>query len=259
MISRNLEKARSAFNGKDIEESRKAHDAKGHEPHNSGAGYLKSIVYGGLDGTITTFAVVAGVEGASLNSHIILILGFANLIADGIAMAFGDYLSTKAEQQYHATERAREEWELSHYPDGEKKELIELYEGKGVSTEDATILVEILAKHPEVMVDTMMVIELGILEDDSSPIGNAIATFVSFATFGFLPLLIFVVIHFTGIQINAFLWACALTGATLFTLGALKSRFVSRAWWKSGLEILILGGAAAFAAYGIGKALESFA
>ena len=260
MISRNLEKARSAFEGKDIDASRQAHDAGGHEPHShEGAGYIKSLVYGGLDGTITTFAVVAGVAGASLHSNVILILGFANLIADGIAMAFGDYLSTRAEQQYHATERAREEWEMEHYPEGEKKELVELYEAKGMETEDAVTLVEILAKHPEVMVDTMMVVELGILEDDSSPIGNAIATFSAFAVFGFVPLVVFVVIHFTGIEINAFLWACMLTGATLFLLGALKSKFVSRAWWKSGLEILILGGVAALAAYGIGKALESFA
>ncbi len=259
MISRNLEKARSAFDGKDVDESRKAHDTKGYEPHTSGAAYLKSVVYGGLDGTITTFAVVAGVEGASLNPNVILILGFANLIADGIAMAFGDFLSTRAEQQYHATERAREEWEMENYLEGEKKELIELYEEKGISSEDATTLVGILANHPEVMVDTMMVVELGILEDHDSPMGNAIATFLSFAVFGFVPLVVFVVIHFTGIQINAFLWACVLTGATLFSLGALKSRFVSRAWWKSGLEILLLGGVAALAAYGIGKALESFA
>lgn len=107
MISRNLEKARSAYAGGDAAASRKAHQS-GWEPHRAGGGqYIKSFVYGGLDGTITTFAVVAGVAGASLGSNVILILGFANLIADGIAMAFGDFLSTRAEQQYHAAERER--------------------------------------------------------------------------------------------------------------------------------------------------------
>ena len=78
-------------------------------------------MYGGLDGIITTFAVVAGVAGASLSSGVVLILGFANLIADGLSMAIGDYLSTKAENEYNKAERAREKWEVENYPEGEKK------------------------------------------------------------------------------------------------------------------------------------------
>ena len=88
-------------------------------------------MYGGLDGIITTFAVVAGVAGASLSAGVVLILGFANLIADGISMAIGDYLSSKSEREYEAAERKREAWEVEHYPEGEKKELVELYEAQG--------------------------------------------------------------------------------------------------------------------------------
>ncbi|MDF1658554.1 MAG: VIT1/CCC1 transporter family protein [Verrucomicrobiales bacterium] len=259
MISRNLEKARSAYEGRNTEASRKAHDSGG-EPHRAGGGqYIKSFVYGGLDGTITTFAVVAGVAGASLSSNVILILGFANLIADGIAMAFGDFLSTRAEQQYHASERRREEWELEHYPEGEKKELIEIYEEKGLSEEDASTLVGILEKHPEVMVDTMMVVELGILEEHESPLKNGMVTFAAFVLFGFIPLLVFVLMHFTGWQLNGMVWACVLTGATLFGLGVAKSRFSAGAWWRAGAEMLLLGGLAAVAAFFVGKALESLA
>lgn len=259
MISRNLEKARSAYEGRNTEASRKAHDSGG-EPHRAGGGqYIKSFVYGGLDGTITTFAVVAGVAGASLSSNVILILGFANLIADGIAMAFGDFLSTRAEQQYHASERRREEWELEHYPEGEKKELIEIYEEKGLSEEDASTLVGILEKHPEVMVDTMMVVELGILEEHESPLKNGMVTFAAFVLFGFIPLLVFVLMHFTGWQLNGMVWACVLTGATLFGLGVAKSRFSAGTWWRAGAEMLLLGGLAAVAAFFVGKALESLA
>lgn len=259
MISRNLEKARSAFAGNNAEASRSAHQAGG-EPHRAGGGqYIKSFVYGGLDGTITTFAVVAGVAGASLSSNVILILGFANLIADGIAMAFGDFLSTKAEQQYHASERQREEWELENYPEGEKQELVEIYEEKGLSSEDATTLVEILEKHPAVMVDTMMVVELGILEENESPLKNGLVTFTAFVLFGFVPLLIFVLMHFTGWELDGMWWACILTAATLFGLGVAKSRFSAGAWWKSGAEMLLLGGLAAVAAFFVGKALESLA
>lgn len=65
-----------------------------------GGKYIKSLVYGGLDGIITTFAVVSGVAGASLAVRVVIILGFANLLADGISMAVGDYLSTKSENEY---------------------------------------------------------------------------------------------------------------------------------------------------------------
>ena len=75
----------------------------------SGGKYLKSWIYGGLDGVVTTFAVVAGVVGANLSSAIILILGFANLIADGISMAVGDYLSTKSQGEYYKAEKGVEE------------------------------------------------------------------------------------------------------------------------------------------------------
>lgn len=262
MISRNLDKAKAAFSGGDVEASRLAHESGGGggEPHRSGGGqYIKSFVYGGLDGTITTFAVVAGVAGASLSTSVILILGFANLFADGIAMAFGDFLSTRAEQQYAAGERKREEWELENYPEGEKKELREIYQEKGLNEEDATTLVDILAKHPEVMVDTMMVTELGILEGDDSPVKNAAVTFTSFVVFGFVPLFVFVLMRVTGLEIDALPWACGLTAATLFCLGVLKGRFSMVPWWRSGIEMLFLGGLAAVAAYFVGRALESLA
>src|SRR6056297_1392379 len=149
MLSRNLEKARAAYKKGDPEESRRAHEAKANsgmgpaERHTQERGkYIKSIVYGGLDGIITTFAVVAGVAGAQLSAGVVLILGFANLFADGISMAVGDFLSTKAEQEYNTSEKNRESWEVDVYPEGEKQELVDLYTTKGYSKEDAQTMVD---------------------------------------------------------------------------------------------------------------------
>src|SRR3989338_6120932 len=89
--------------------------------------YIKSFIYGGLDGTITTFAVVAGVAGAALSPSIVLILGFANLVADGISIAVGDYLSIKAEKEYGRAEKKREKEHISDSPRLEKKELTSIY------------------------------------------------------------------------------------------------------------------------------------
>ncbi|MDP3724991.1 MAG: VIT1/CCC1 transporter family protein [Nanoarchaeota archaeon] len=256
MLTRNLEKAKQAFKHKNIEETKRAHHAKRHEPHGASGKYVKSFVYGGLDGIITTFAIVAGVAGASLAAKIVLILGFANLLADGLSMAIGDYLSTKAENDYNKTERERETWEVEHYPEGEKKEMMELYREKGVPEEDARQVVEILSKHKTAWVDVMMKEELGIIEDGESPAKNAVVTFVAFTVFGFIPLLTYVIANFVpSIGDYNFLFASVLTGITLFLLGALKSKVVGTKWYNSGIEMLLVGGIAAVAAYFVGVAL----
>lgn len=120
-------------------------------------------------------------------------------------------------------------------------------------------MVEILAKYPDFMVDVMMADELGIIEDDESPVRNGLVTFGAFVVFGFVLLLVFVVQRFVELDIDSMFWACALTGATLFGLGVTKGKFSSVTWWKSGLEMMFLGGLAAVAAFYIGKALESLA
>lgn len=262
MFTRSLEKARDAYSRKDKKASIAAHNKQKNakEVHRTNGDYLKSAVYGGLDGIITTFAVVAGVAGASLSIGIVLILGFANLFADGISMAIGDYLSTKSQREYQSAERKREEWESENYPDGEKRELVELYTDKGILREDAKKIVNIICKHKKAWVDIMMVEELGILESKESPLKNAIVTFFSFCIFGFIPLLAFVV---TGmipfIQGMLFQVATVLTCITLFALGSLKTRFTGRNWIVSGLEMLFVGGIAASAAYGIGALLGGLA
>jgi VIT1/CCC1 family predicted Fe2+/Mn2+ transporter len=264
MLTRNLDKAKEAFLRRNPDLSRQAHSRpadEAEEEHSKTAGkYLKSLVYGGLDGIITTFAVVAGVAGASLSSGVVLILGFANLIADGLSMAIGDYLSTKAETEYNQAERAREAWEVDNYPEGEKKEMVELYTAKGLSQEEADTITNILSRKKEAWISIMMVEELGIVASDESPLMNALVTFVSFVVFGFIPLLIYVLSgFFPAFKASSFPLSTLLTAATLFTLGALKVKFTNRNWLVSGLEMMLVGGLAAAAAYGIGVLLSGLA
>ncbi len=261
MESRRLQDARGAFLAKDAEESKRVHQQHLPERHRQAHGrYIKSFVYGGLDGIITTFAVVAGVAGASLSPGVVLILGFANLVADGLSMAIGDFLSTKAENEYNAAERERENWEIENYPEGEKEEMIELYTEKGLSKEDAGIVVEILSKNKKLWVDIMMVEELGIVESDESPLRNAVATFISFSVFGFVPLLAYLIpFSAAASQRQTFGTAGALTGLTLFALGAIRARITDRNWFVSGMEMFLIGGVAAVAAFGIGHLLSGLA
>merc|ERR1719333_1105859 len=160
-------KAQDAFARGDIEASKAEHAKRAPEQHGgAGSDYIKSIVFGGLDGIITTFAVVAAAAGGGQGWETVLVFGFANAVADAWSMAFGEFISGVAEIDHAKTERAREEWEVKHNIQGEIDEMIEIYEEKGFPHDDARALVEIISKDPKRFVDIMMGEELGILVDE---------------------------------------------------------------------------------------------
>lgn len=222
--------------------------------------YLGDMVYGGLDGIITTFAVVSGVEGAQLGSNIILILGLANLLADGFSMATGAYLSSRSDQEYYERERERERWEVDHYPEGEKAELLEVYRNRGYDSADAAALVEIHSRNPDRWVETMMFDELGMVKDERKPTRSALATFVSFLIAGSVPLLVYLIGLFVPIPAQtAFRASLILSGVALFLLGAAKVLVTQRNLLRSGMETLLVGGLAAGVAYAVGALLRGLA
>ena len=138
--------------------------------------------------------------------------------------------------------------------------MIEIYISKGMNEEDANEIVEILSRNKETWISVMMAEELGIVEAEESPIKNAVVTFISFLVFGFIPLVAYVLSLFiAGMESLTFLIACLLTAATLFILGALKVKVTMKNWFKSGVEMLIVGGIAAIAAFLIGKVLSGLA
>ena len=222
--------------------------------------YLKNIVYGGLDGIITTFAIVAGVTGASLSSGIILILGFANLLADGFSMAIGDYLSTKAKNEFEDAVRSKTHINVCKFPSREREHMAAIYQDKGLDQKDAQALACLVAKNKKVWVDNLLHHEHGIGEPDGSPVKDGLVTFLSFVMFGFVPLLTYVLSAVSSIFVeNRFLTASVLTGMTLFALGAFKTKFTSKDWVHSGVEMLLIGGVGAMVAYVIGYLLAGLA
>lgn len=257
-MKRDLEKARFAFKKRDKKLLRTSHGTHTEMHEGESGKYLKSWVYGGLDGIITTFAVVSGVIGAGLEASIILILGFANLIADGISMGVGDYLSTKSEREYYDLEKRRETWEVNNHPKGEIDEMIEVYEKNGFSKEDSKKMVKLLSKNKKFWVKTMMHEELGLMKENISPVKHGFVTFVSFLIFGLIPLSLYVFSAVFNVSIsNGFLLTSAFAGVAMFVLGSAKTRFTGKNWIRSGLETLTIGGVAASAAYFVGVLLSN--
>ena len=167
--------------------------------------YLKDFIYGAVDGAVTTFAVVSGVEGAGLSSNVIIILGLANLLADGFSMAIGNYLGSKADIEQ------KEQNNQQH-------------------------------------------------ADEIDPFRAGLVTFVSFGLVGAIPLLTFLINWIADNPIeHPFFWSIILTGVALFGVGTVKTRFVKASWYRGGFESLLIGGAAAAVAYGIGHLLRELA
>lgn len=222
--------------------------------------WLPDFVYAGIDGSVTTFAVVAGVVGADLSTPVILILGFANLFADGFSMATGKYLSDKAELERMQYLRAIEERSIIEKPKEEKKEIEVILKSFGFRGEDLSRAKKVIFKNPEAWVNLMMNHELNIIEDNVEPAKGAAVTVLAFVTIGLIPLLGYIFQRFLPVDSNyLFAGTCLSTLLALFFVGTVKSRFSKKSWVVAGLETSAVGGFAASIAFFVGYFLQNLA
>ena len=227
----------------------------GHSPHEiaarigapPGRGVLRDAVYGGIDGSVTTFAIVAGLAGAGLSPFVIVALGLANVLADGFSMAAANYSGAKAEQDNIRRIRAIEERHIREHPEGERREAREILARKGLEGAVLEQATDAIVADREAWIALMMEGEYGLGGVDPHPMRAALATFLSFLVAGMIPLLPFLFGLSGGFALSAWM-----TAAVFFAIGALKSRWSLAPWWRSGIETLLIGGVAASIAYVVG-------
>ncbi len=221
--------------------------------------YLSDLVYGAIDGAVTTFAVVSGVAGAGLSPAVIIILGFANLVGDGFSMAAANFLGTRVTRPQRDVARQEEEYEIDTHPEGEREEVRQIFAQKGFHGEMLDRAVEVITSDRRRWIETMMAEEQGIGAESRVPIRAACATFLAFILVGAIPLFPFV-LDAAGVTLShEFMWSAIMTGLAFFIVGAMKSRFVDEHWLRAGAETLLIGGAAAALAYIVGIALKGIA
>lgn len=216
--------------------------------------YMRDWIYGGIDGSVTTFAVVTGVVGAELLPVVIVVMGFANLIADGFSMAASNFLGTKSEHDDMRRLAAIEHRHIEVAPEGEREEVRQIFAAKGFDGVDLERVVELITSDRDRWVRTMLTEEYGLPLEARSPWLAAWTTFSAFAVCGLVPLVPFLL----GIS-NAFALSIFLTGAVFFVIGSIKSRWSTVRWWRSGLSTLFVGGIAAALAYAVGVILRRLA
>lgn len=225
----------------------------------TGTSYLRDAVYGAIDGAVTTFAIVAGVAGAAMSDGVVIVLGLANLLADGFSMAVSNYLGTRAEQQARGRARLEEERHVAIYPEGEREEVRQIFAAKGFEGEQLERVVDVITADEGRWVETMLREEHGYPAGEHSAVKAGLVTFAAFVVVGAVPLLSYV-----GAAIGvwggsgAFVWSSVLTGVAFFVVGAVKGRFVLHNPVWSGLETLGVGAVAAGMAYACGVLLSGW-
>ena len=218
--------------------------------------YLKQIVYGGNDGIVTTFAIVAGFAGAGadgaaqIGAVAVLLFGIANLLADATAMGLGEFLSARSQQDvYNATHR-NEISAIASAPEDGRAAMMSNLASRGVSDQDAAQLTDVMLRNPEFMADFMMQYDLGMPNPSSSSASmNGLFTFGAFLIWGAVPLIPYFIFEPTQ---STFRMSVAATFAALTSLGLLRWKVTNESMLRCVGETVLVGGICALVAFGVG-------
>ena len=228
------------------------HTEAGHIP---GGRSLRDLVFGANDGLVAAFAVVSGVHGAAVSTHIVLLAGLAELIGGTIAMGLGAFLAVKSEREFILTEREREEREVREFPDEERKEVRTIFARKGFRGRALEEMVQHVTADPVFWVDTMMTEELGLSAVPSAaPLRSGLVVAVAYALGAAFPVIPYALPVTVG---TAFPVSVVCTLLALFVAGALKTRMTGRPWLRSGTETVLVGALAAAATFLAGRLIAS--
>lgn len=214
--------------------------------------YLKDVIFAANDGIVTTFAVIAGVAGADLPVSIILIIGFASLLADGFSMATGNYLGTTSEIDFYKKESDDEAKEIEETPKERLQDVREILIKKGYAGENLNEMTRLISINKNYWRDFMMHEEMEMFSPKTeSAFKNGLATFVSFTLAGSVTLIPYLFLS----DGKVFIVSTIAGAITLFTVGAFRKFFSEKNWFILGMEMLIIGGSASILAYFAGSIL----
>ncbi|WP_299873082.1 VIT1/CCC1 transporter family protein [uncultured Cocleimonas sp.] len=216
---------------------------------------VSDAVLGGIDGCVTTFAIVSGAVGAGFPSSVALVLGFANLFADGFSMGVSNYESIIAQKEFTAAIKRTEEEHIDNIPEGEREEIRQIFQQKGFSGEILEEIVKTISQDRRLWVETMLTEEYGIPKATASPWRSGFTTFAAFLIVGAMPLLPFLINSLSMQQ--QFLISSGIAGVMFFSIGMLKSFLFAMPVFVSGLRTLLTGSAAAGLAYLTGYILRT--
>ncbi len=221
--------------------------------------YLKQIVFGGNDGIVTTFAIVAGFQGANaegaaqVGALAVLVFGFANLFADAVSMGLGEFLSGRSARDLYTGQHNEVLRRIAADPKGEATALTDLLQRRGIDPEDAGPLAAIFARNPALFAEMVLTYGQNMPQPDHGNLrARALMTFLAFVVFGFIPICPFVFLPATG---ATFVVATLATAAALVALGVLRWNATEESLLRCVGETVLVGGICALVAYVVGAAV----
>ncbi len=218
------------------------------------ASYLRDSILGGIDGCVTTIAVVASVAGAGLPGMVAFVLGIASLVADALSMGVSNYQAVKSDDDARERLRSQEKNHIETEPEGEREEIRQIFRMKGLDGDVLEQVVETITSDRRLWIDTMIQEEFGRSLHGPSPWRAGLTTFLVFLVVGAIPLIPFLLPFFAGHEyfIASFMFA----GLALFGIGWAKGVILQMNRWRAGFETLLMGGAASAVAFLFGYFLE---
>jgi vacuolar iron transporter family protein len=226
--------------------------ARDHHHRQIGSGGARAAVFGISDGIVTNVALILGIAGAHPGGSFVRLAGVAGLVAGAFSMAAGEFVSMRAQAELFERELALENFEIMRRPEGERRELVHIYESRGIQPEVARQLAREMMRTPELALETHAREELGINPRAlGSPVLAALYSFVTFAIGALLPLVPWLAWSGTAATLSSIvIGAVAALG-----VGLALAAFTRRPWWRSALRQLLILAVAAGATYGIGHAV----
>lgn len=218
--------------------------------HTGGAGgVLRSVVYGFNDGLTANFGLVAGILGANVAPHIVIISGVAGALADALSMGSSGYLAAKSEAEVHAHQIEMERHEMRLMPDLEEQELALIYEAKGLSPDRARETASAMMQDPKRALETMVREELNIHPAELAPLKDGLITGTATAVGALIPILPFLLME----HVAAMWVSLVISMLAHFAIGAARSLFTGRSVWASGRDMFLVGFGVAAVGYLIGE------
>lgn len=226
--------------------------ARDHHHRSLSGGGARAAVFGISDGLVTNVSLILGIAGAHPQAGVVRLAGLAGLVGGAFSMAAGEYVSMRAQRELFQRELALERHEISHRPEGERRELVRIYENRGIDPELAQQLAEEMMRTPELALETHAREELGINPSAlGAPLQAAVSSFATFAIGALLPLLPWLFSQGNG----ATLGSVVVGAVSAVAVGAALAVFTQRSRWMSALRQLAISAVAAGVTFGIGHAV----
>ncbi len=221
------------------------------EQHFTASEFVRDVVIGMADGLTVPFALAAGLSGANITTHVVVVAGLAEIAAGSIAMGLGGYLAATNDADHYASELERERREVAEIPEQEAREVLEVFETYGLTHAEAVPIVDSLRQRPKQWIDFMMRFELGLEKPDPQRANRSAATIAgAYIAGGLIPLAPYMLIA----QVySALIASVVATLVALAVFGAIKGHYTGMPLASSAARTVIIGGLAAAAAFGIAR------